>query len=79
MDQVSGLILLRGLSEKRRKQDLTIRYEFGKVEGGGGCAKDTRTDAATVHSDYALDTDCDTFFTMMMMMIQELVNIEEKL
>ena len=75
---MSGLILLRGLSEKRRKQDLTIRYEFGEVEGGGG-AKDTRTDAATVHSDYALDTDYDTFFTMMMMMIQELVNIEEKL
>ena len=68
-------MLLRGLSEKRRKRDLTVRYEFGKVEGGGG--KETRT-GATVHSNYALYMDYDTFFVMMMM-IQELVNIEEKL
>ena len=69
-------MLLRGLSEKRRKRDLTIRYEFG-YEGGGGGAKEPRT-GATVHSNYALYMDYDTFFTMMMM-IQELVNIEEKL
>ena len=41
-------MLLRGLSEKRRKRDLTIRYEFG-YEGGGGGAKEPRT-VATVHS-----------------------------
>ena len=48
------------------------------VKWRGGGAKEPRA-GATVHSDYALDTDYDTFFTMMMMMIQELVNIEEKL
>ena len=70
-------MLLRGLSEKRRKRDLTIRYEFGKVAWGGRGAKEPRA-GATVHSNYALYMDYDTFFTMMMM-IQELVNIEEKL
>jgi len=64
-------MLLRGLSEKRRKRDLTLRYEFGKVEGGGGRGGEKE-------QDIELYMDYDTFFTMMMM-IQELVNIEEKL
>ena len=47
------------------------------VKWRGGGAKETRT-GATVHNNYALYMDYDTFFVMMMM-IQELVNIEEKL